>query len=88
MSDNSPYRAIYSGKSNSTADGLWNPLTAMMPSQQVTGVTFTVFLEGTALKVQPGIQYSDDGISWSAPQAIDESEEISRGLLDAEFAQT
>lgn len=58
----SPRRPILSGKSTTTA--LWNPLTPPIPSHMIEKVRFSVDNDSSGLLLLPGIQYSDDGISW------------------------
>jgi hypothetical protein len=71
---NAMYKAIYSGKSNAVTSGLWVPMVGGASSQFISGVTFVVHLESSTVEVQPGIQYSDDGVTWDAPEPIDTSE--------------
>ena len=72
MRTTSPLIPIFSKKSTSSDNFI--PATGALASAGVKSATFGVYLEDSTfdnIKVRPGVQYSDDGITWDTAVAID-----------------
>lgn len=64
----SPQRDILSAKSATEGDAIWNPVTEAIPTHGLTVVRFSMHNDCVGIYLKPGIQYSDDGSTWSTPE--------------------
>ncbi len=61
----SPMRDILSAKSTTEANAIFNPMTDAALSHGIYKVRFSVDTEINGMEIKPGLQYSNDGITWS-----------------------
>lgn len=66
-----PFMPVWTSKSSTRTSALFVPLTQGFPSERISSVRFGVLFTAPNAEVQPGIQYSADGITWDSAVGID-----------------
>ncbi len=64
------YFSVRSPGSDVLADALFIPTQGAMPTQGVTRVRYTFWVNGDGIRVAPGIQYDNDGVDWTLDPGI------------------